>query len=98
MIESVFFLDTLNQTLLRLLNKIPFYTCGSKRPCTIFSHLPSKAVDPGDPDTLEQGDDEQRQVSAEVVKQDEKVVARAVREDHGQKAADNADDACHKRT
>ena len=58
---------------------------------------PVEAVKVGDGDALEEGDDEERDVAAKVVKQREDVVARSVDEDQGQDAAQAAQQCCKKK-
>ena len=56
--------------------------------------LPVQAVDIRDGDAFKEGDDEQRHVPSEVIKEREDVVARSVREHHGQEAADSTYQGC----
>ena len=57
--------------------------------------VPVQSVKVGNGDALEEGDDEQRDVAAEIVKQGEDVIAGAVSEDHRQDAAKSAERCCY---
>ena len=56
--------------------------------------LPIETVEIGDGDTLEECDNEQRHISAEIVEQREYVIAGAVGEDDGEDATESAQGGC----
>lgn len=58
-----------------------------EKSCEEKKNVPAKTVEIGDGDALKEGDDEQWNIAAKVVKQGEDIVASPMNEDHRQDAA-----------